>query len=93
MEDFYQKNKDNPDFATMTVLADVSQIEDLAVWGDFGATYTVLWDVENEMTGIYDVVDRPMFVVVDRDMTIAKRMSNGAGLAESEELVEKLLAD
>ena len=24
----------------MTVLADVSQIEDLAVWGDFGATYT-----------------------------------------------------
>ena len=77
----------------MTVLADVPQADDLSDWEDLGATYTVLWDVGNKMTQAYNVVDRPMFVVVDSDMTIRLRMSNGAGKMEAEELIEKLLAE
>ena len=45
------------------------------------------------MTQTYNVVDRPMFVVVDSDMTIRLRMSNGAGKMEAEDLIEKLLAE
>ena len=77
----------------MTVLDNAKAAEDLLEWETLGATYTVLWDVGNEITNLYNVVDRPMFVVVDSDMTILKRMSNGAGQMESEELIEKLLAE
>lgn len=77
----------------MTVLADVTQADDLSEWGDLGATYTVLWDVGNETTLTYDVVDRPMFVVVDSDMTIRLRRSNGGGKREAESLIEELLSE
>ena len=77
----------------MTVLAGVSKTEDLGLWADLGATYPVLWDVGDAVTGEYDVRDRPMFMVIDRDMTILMRRSNEQGQILSEELVEKLLAD
>ncbi|MFT5686072.1 MAG: hypothetical protein ACI8RZ_007027 [Myxococcota bacterium] len=77
---------------TMTVLAEVQKTEDLEAWGDFGATYTVLWDTDDTITQAYDVVDRPMFVVVDRDMTIKLRRSNEGGMIQAEALVETLLA-
>ncbi|MDG1478890.1 MAG: hypothetical protein P8R54_04830 [Myxococcota bacterium] len=92
LEDFYQANKDNPDFMTMTVLAEVQKTEDLDEWADFGATYTVLWDTDDTITQAYDVVDRPMFMVIGRDMTILFRRSNAGGLAQAEELVETLLS-
>lgn len=92
LENFYQANKDNPDFMTMTVLADVKKTEDLDEWAGFGATYTVLWDTDNTITQAYDVMDRPMFMVVGRDMNVLYRRSNAGGLAQAEELVETLLA-
>ena len=92
LDAFYQDNKDNPDFTTMTVLAGVKKTEDLDEWAEFGANYTVLWDTDNTITQAYDVMDRPMFVVVDRDMTILFRRSNEVGLSQAEDLVETLLA-
>jgi len=80
-------------FATMTLLADVSSVAELSEWGEYGATYTVLWDVDNESSISYQVLDRPMFMVLDTDMTILLRMSNRAGQQEAEELIDKLLAD
>ena len=77
----------------MTLLADVPQASDLAEWETYGATYTVLWDVSNNTTVAYNVLDRPMFVVVDSNMTIRLRMSNAAGKEEAIELMEELLAD
>ncbi len=91
MNDFWLKHQDNPSFATMTVLAEVEQTEDLDDWADLGASYTVLWDVDDLTTQAYDVTDRPMFVVVDTDMTILLRASNSSGLRQAEELVESLL--
>ncbi len=70
----------------MTVLADAAKLSEVE-----GATYTVLWDVDNATTQAYDVVDRPMFVVIDADMTIRLRASNGAGMHEAEELITELL--
>ena len=91
METLWQQYKDDPEFTTMTVLAGAGALEDLDDWLGLGATYTVLWDEGNAVTGTYGVTNRPMFVVVDRDMTILLRESNEEGHAAAEELVHSLL--
>lgn len=76
----------------MTVLADVNNASQFAEWQKLGATYTLLWDKGNiYTTDVYNLTNRPMFVVIDRDMTIQYRGSDGPGLREAEAVALKLL--
>ena len=74
------------------MLAEVTEEDQLILWEDLGASYTVLWDKKNVLTSeVYQVTDRPMFVTIDRDMTIQVRRSNEAGMRFAEEEALRLL--
>jgi hypothetical protein len=77
----------------MTVLAEVTDAEQLTFWENLGATYTILWDVDNQYTKeVYMVTTRPLFVVIDQDMTIRYRGSGASGLEAADAVAVDLLS-
>ena len=78
----------------MTVLAEVKDAKQFALWRDLGATYTLLWDEGDAYTNdVYVVTDRPLFLVIDRDMTIRYRGSNAEGMLAADAMAVKLLSE
>lgn len=91
--DTFWREHGSDELVSLTVLADADGLEDLQSWRqDLGASYTVLWDVDDAYTqSVYGVRDRPQFLVLDRDHTIVLRELGADGLILAEEAALTLL--
>jgi peroxiredoxin len=93
-QEFYSENQDKG-FTAIVSLKTITSYADLDTWADtFGATHTLLGDIDLVVWNQYkDGDNKPQYIVFDREMNIVYRGRGAQGHDEAEAAVLTLLAE